>query len=616
LWNGTEDVCGAAAQTPVKIASGHRSSTENGSEEEDMYCKKKFGCQRKRAVAEVSTVSSPRLLRRQQMQGCSPTATRTAERLLAGELGPVFSLRRDLNNCSGADVATVFKALLECESVHMLSIGRNDALAVSTQLAELLVKVLQRGFIWACDWGELHFSKAVMDIIMSGLVCPSTGAPRTNLAFVFLDVHCGIPADTVALLKRLTHERRMLDKGIDADRTHAPWLQVDRTFGWIMRSENLTRCFWRPYQEGEFWRRAGFFCPKVSKPKDALKKWVNPAVQSLGEAFHRGDMDAATLARAFPQGPASSHSKCKVLCRSLSKGGLEFTNVKGEEIRIVLSGRKINKHVDGRLTLEGIISWTVMEVSRSYAFRDANQCLTGNFKPEEDIKAIKKWRDLAFEAIGRGNQPASSSTDHGKRRSEMDVPQQPPERGQPLQRLATRPIRRIVKAFRDDGGDRSPSASINPRLETRRVNARRLDRKTPDNLVPFECREQAGNCGIVHPLLGLVHADVQRDARPRPLPPMPLKRRRAEATKDSEESSVEELDLSRQASAEQTSARQRKSAQTAQSRSTTQSRRSKRWKREFDKAADKAVDVHVDSGGTENPSIDLTKSTRFSCRHD
>jgi hypothetical protein len=236
---------------------------------------------------------------------------RLINRLRANAAGPVVSLRTYLMDCSYADLNGIFLALLECESVHMLSIGRNDALANSQTLAELLAAVLRRGFVWACDWGEIHFRPDVMECLLRGL-SGIEDSPRSNLAFVFADVGCGVSAEHVARLKQLTRARRLLDKALPVekiDRTHAPWLETDKVFGWVMRSENLTRCFWRPYQEADFWRRAGFDCQKVSKPDNCLKKWVNPAVTPLSQSFHKGDLDAASIEANFPPGPSGEAKK-------------------------------------------------------------------------------------------------------------------------------------------------------------------------------------------------------------------------------------------------------------------------------------------------------------------
>ena len=57
----------------------------------------------------------------------------------------------------------------------------------------------------------------------------------------------------------MTRQRRLLDKAVEkVDRTHAPWLDIPRVFGIaarmhpyhlrppeVMRSKNLTKCFWR-----------------------------------------------------------------------------------------------------------------------------------------------------------------------------------------------------------------------------------------------------------------------------------------------------------------------------------------------------------------------------------
>jgi len=203
----------------------------------------------------------------------SKQASCIAGKLRSGTIGPVLSFRTDLNNCRAVDVRCVLEALVDCESVHMLSVGRNDALECSPDLVVLLVRVLRCGYIWACDFGELRLRDDVLSLLVSGLQdttanSESSWKPSTNLAYIFADVGCGLSSDRVLALKELTRARRTIDKSVPpplVGRLRAPWLQIDNVFGWIMRSENLTRCFWRPYQEPVFWRRAGFRCPVAKK---------------------------------------------------------------------------------------------------------------------------------------------------------------------------------------------------------------------------------------------------------------------------------------------------------------------------------------------------------------
>lgn len=249
----------------------------------------------------------------------SKTARALAERIRSGREGPVLSLRTTLQNCKAPDVEAVFEAMLECDTIHMMSIGRNDALAKSFALVDLLLRVMRLGFVWACDWGELCFHPDVMDHLVDGLQ-DDDGSPCTNLAFVFADVGCGVSRENEARLKDLTRHRRLLDKELapkEVGRTHGPWLDAEKVFGFVMRSENLTRCFWRPYQEAAFWRNAGFPCPTVDKPANALKKWVNPAIQPLCLGFHRGDLDAYSVCEAFPPGKRGDKHSRELLTQCL-----------------------------------------------------------------------------------------------------------------------------------------------------------------------------------------------------------------------------------------------------------------------------------------------------------
>ena len=151
---------------------------------------------------------------------------------------------------------------------------------------------------------ELYFRGNVLDGFLKSLEGPA-GTPLSNLAFTFIDKGCGINDRQVARLKNMTRQRRLLDKSISStkvDRTHAPWLDIPRVFGLVMRSKNLTKCFWRPYQEGEFWRRAGFHCAGLRGSSQSAGKRVNPAIQRLTTALHRGNLEALALQKAFPPG--------------------------------------------------------------------------------------------------------------------------------------------------------------------------------------------------------------------------------------------------------------------------------------------------------------------------
>lgn len=251
----------------------------------------------------------------------SRSAQEIASRIRANEIGPVLSLRTWLMDCKAADLEHIFAALTDNESVHMLSIGRNDALGSSVDLADMLVRALQRGFIWACDWGELRPAHKVMQRIIDGLRKPEGGL-ATNLAFVFADPGCGVAPGHIEQLKHFTRERRLLDKDTPAamvSRTVAPWLQVDEVFGFVMNSENITRCFWRPYQEAEFWRRGGFQCAAASKSKASHRARAVPAsVQCLSDRFHKGTMDAHKLQSEFPPGQRGSDASKSFLARCIA----------------------------------------------------------------------------------------------------------------------------------------------------------------------------------------------------------------------------------------------------------------------------------------------------------
>lgn len=232
----------------------------------------------------------------------------------------MLSLRSELPGCRGADLHALLSALDGYEHVHFLSFGCNGALASSKSLASLLVQVLQKGFIWACDFGEVYFNEEVFDHLLSALdprpLRPArkrktgleeTREPSSNLAFSFADQGCGLKVHQISRLKDLTRRRRLFDKALSwgkVDRTHAPWLDIPRVFGMVMRSKNLTKCFWRPYQEAEFWRRAGFHCtggPRLNLQRSGGKR-VNPSIRRLTTAMRRGNLEPAALQKAFPPG--------------------------------------------------------------------------------------------------------------------------------------------------------------------------------------------------------------------------------------------------------------------------------------------------------------------------
>eukprot|EP00439_Symbiodinium_sp_Y106_P032129 s8401_g3.t2 len=253
----------------------------------------------------------------------SKSALSLISQMTAGTVGPVLSLRTSLAGCRGADLHAVLRALENNQDIHFLSIGCNGALATSTSLASLLAQVLRRGFLWACDFGELYFRGDVLEVLLRGLEGPAgVGVPLSNLAFTFIDKGCGINERQVARLKALTRERRLLDKAISStkvDRTHAAWLDIPRVFGLVMRSKNLTKCFWRPYQEGEFWRRAGFHCSGLRLLPDSAGKRVNPAIQRLTNALHRGNLEPLALQKAFPPGDKGAHRSRELLEAALKR---------------------------------------------------------------------------------------------------------------------------------------------------------------------------------------------------------------------------------------------------------------------------------------------------------
>ncbi|CAE7806756.1 unnamed protein product [Symbiodinium sp. CCMP2456] len=251
----------------------------------------------------------------------SKSALSLISQMAAGTVGPVLSLRTSLAGCLGADLHAVLRALENNQDIHFLSIGCNSALATSTSLASLLAQVLRRGFLWACDFGELYFRGDVLEVLLRGLEGPK-GVPLSNLAFTFIDKGCGINERQVARLKALTRERRLLDKAISStkvDRTHAAWLDIPRVFGLVMRSKNLTKCFWRPYQEGEFWRRAGFHCSGLRLLPESAGKRVNPAIQRLTNALHRGNLEPLALQKAFPPGEKGARRSRELLEAALER---------------------------------------------------------------------------------------------------------------------------------------------------------------------------------------------------------------------------------------------------------------------------------------------------------
>ncbi|CAE7724938.1 unnamed protein product, partial [Symbiodinium microadriaticum] len=115
----------------------------------------------------------------------SKSALALISQMTAGTVGPVLSLRTSLPGCVGADLHAVLRALENNQDIHFLSIGCNGALATSTSLASLLAQVLRRGFLWACDFGELYFRGDVLEVLLRGLEGPA-GVPLSNLAFTFI----------------------------------------------------------------------------------------------------------------------------------------------------------------------------------------------------------------------------------------------------------------------------------------------------------------------------------------------------------------------------------------------------------------------------------------------
>ena len=277
---------------------------------------------RRRPAAKAATIVKQFALRPfPGGSSASKSALSLIAQISARAVGPVLSLRSSLSGCRGTDLHAVFSALEESPDIHFLSIGCNSALASSASLASLLARVLRRGFLWACDFGELYFRGDVLEGLLKGLEGPA-GAPLSNLAFTFIDKGCGINERQVVRLKNLTRKRRLLDKAISSnkiDRTHAPWLDIPQVFGLVMRSKNLTKCFWRPYQEGEFWRRAGFHCSGLRGQLQSAGKRVNPAIQRLTTAFHRGNLDPLALQKAFPPGEEGLRHSRELLEVALSR---------------------------------------------------------------------------------------------------------------------------------------------------------------------------------------------------------------------------------------------------------------------------------------------------------
>lgn len=145
----------------------------------------------------------------------------------------MLSLRSELPGCRGADLHALLSALDGYEHVHFLSFGCNGALASSKSLASLLVQVLQKGFIWACDFGEVYFNEEVFDHLLSALdprpLRPArkrktgleeTREPSSNLAFSFADQGCGLKVHQISRLKDLTRRRRLFDKDARAVAGH------------------------------------------------------------------------------------------------------------------------------------------------------------------------------------------------------------------------------------------------------------------------------------------------------------------------------------------------------------------------------------------------------------
>eukprot|EP00434_Breviolum_minutum_P007786 symbB.v1.2.006872.t1/scaffold382.1/size215954/6 len=272
--------------------------------------------------------------------GEASAATKRLIQLIDGhQIGPVLSLRSSLPEGRGCDLHALLSSLDGYEHLHFLSFGCNTALANSQSLASLLVRVLRKGFIWACDFGELYFKEEVFENLLNELD-PATSKggkigkvkghkkrqipePTSNLAFSFADMGCGLKAAQISRLKDLTRRRRLLDKSLSfekVDRTHAPWLDIPRVFGLVMRSKSLTKCFWRPYQEAEFWRRAGFHCTGCAgRVHRSGGKRVNPSIRRLTTAMHRGNLEPAALQKAFPPGKEGEHRSNELLQHCLKR---------------------------------------------------------------------------------------------------------------------------------------------------------------------------------------------------------------------------------------------------------------------------------------------------------
>ena len=155
--------------------------------------------------------------------------------------------------------------------------------------------------------------------------------PATAVAFTFVDAKMGVSEAAIRRIKDATHRRRIYDKAravyaayrynavlaaqgstvCDAMRAANEHLKTNSwlhysNHHWILSNENITRCFWRPYQERAFWMLAGYDVLFIStstagKEPRARQKWVNPIVQKLGECYKRCNLSSHETCIAFSE---------------------------------------------------------------------------------------------------------------------------------------------------------------------------------------------------------------------------------------------------------------------------------------------------------------------------
>ncbi|KAF4657663.1 hypothetical protein FOL47_008361 [Perkinsus chesapeaki] len=236
----------------------------------------------------------------------SNSAKRVASVLLTDpEPSPVFSFRDKVPDPSKSDFLLILSSIRRRgPAIHMLSLGEVTVLGKDIECMAALVDLLKDGYIYACDFGELRFTTEIIRTLLAAIRGEKTSRPPpTNLAFVFLDAALGLTNTQIQDIKETTKRRRSADKKLlpqQVDRLHGAWLMPE-CFEWVMASENLTRCFWRPYQERLFWERMGFKVPMVKKGVNDPKKWVNYYVQELTKRFHRGNINASMLDTVGPE---------------------------------------------------------------------------------------------------------------------------------------------------------------------------------------------------------------------------------------------------------------------------------------------------------------------------